>query len=112
MCELLEEPLSDTDEENSQQNLSNAFLRITTNYHIGNTLESCMTEVELGRVCLSCHFTADCPSTLAITSERLDLHNVWMLLQANRGWVVDAVTVRLQRSPTLRLGSWGQPVST
>ena len=60
MCELFAESLSDTDEDISHQNLSNAFLRIVTSYHIGNTLESCMTEEELGRVCLFCLFTADC----------------------------------------------------
>ena len=48
MCELFAESLSDTDEDTSHQNLSNAFLRIITSYHMGNTLELCLTEEELG----------------------------------------------------------------
>ena len=53
MCELFAESLSDTDENISHQNLSNALLRIITSYHIGNTLEACLTEEELGRLSLS-----------------------------------------------------------
>ena len=60
MCELLAESLSDSEVDISHQNLSNAFLRIVTSYHIGNTLESCLTEEELERVGLSCHFAVDC----------------------------------------------------
>ena len=60
MCELLAESLSDTDEEVSHQNLSNAFLHTVTSYHIGDTLESCLTEEELGRLGLSCHIAVDC----------------------------------------------------
>ena len=60
MCEPFAESLSDSEEDISHQNLSNAFLRIVTSYHIGNTLELCLTEVELGRVGLSCHFAVDC----------------------------------------------------
>ena len=60
MCELLTESLSDTDEDISHQNMSNAFLHIVTSYHIGTTLELCVTEEELGRVGLSCHFAVDC----------------------------------------------------
>ena len=59
ICELFAESLSDTDEDISHQNLSNALLRIVTSYHIGNTLELCLTEEELGRVGLSCHFAVD-----------------------------------------------------
>ena len=54
------ESLSDTDEDISHQNMSNAFLHIVTSYHIGTTLELCLTEEELGRVGLSCHFAVDC----------------------------------------------------
>ena len=43
MCELFAESMSDSDEDISHQNLSNALLRIVTSYHIGNTLESCLT---------------------------------------------------------------------
>ena len=60
MCELFAESLSDTDEDISHQNLSNALLRIVTSFYIGNTLESYMTEEELGRLSLSCHFAVDC----------------------------------------------------
>ena len=80
MCELLEESLSDTDEEISHQNMSNAFLHIVTSYHIGTTLELCLTEEELERVGLSCHFAVDClcdnwcPLSLATTNERLTGH--------------------------------------
>ena len=60
MCDLFAESLSDTDEDTLHQNLSNAVLHIVTSYHIGNTLEFCLTEEELGRVGLSCHFAVDC----------------------------------------------------
>ena len=60
MCELPAEPLSDSDEDISHQNMSNAFLNIVTSYHIGNTLELCLTEEELGRVGMTCHFAVDC----------------------------------------------------
>ena len=60
MCELLAESLSDTDEEVSRQNTFNALLKIVTSYHIGTTLELCLTEEELGRVGLSCHLSVDC----------------------------------------------------
>ena len=60
MCELFAESLPDSEEDISHQNMSNAYLRIVTSYHIGNTLELCLTEEELGRVGLSCHFTVDC----------------------------------------------------
>ena len=35
MCELFAESLSDTDEDISHQNLSNALLRIVTSFYIG-----------------------------------------------------------------------------
>ena len=54
------ESLSDTDEDISHQNMSNAFLHIVTSYHIGTTLELCLTEEELGRVA--------CPATLPWTA--------------------------------------------
>ena len=60
MCELFAESLSDSDEDISHQHLFNALLRIVTSYHIGNPLESCLTDEELGRVSLSCHFAVDC----------------------------------------------------
>ena len=60
MCELPSESLSDSDEATSHLNLSNALLLIITSYHVGNTLEACLTEVELGRLSLSCHFSVDC----------------------------------------------------
>ena len=60
MCELTSESLSDTDEEVSYQNMFNVLLNIVTNYQKGATVESCMTDEELGRVGLSCHFAADC----------------------------------------------------
>ena len=57
MCELFAESLSDSDEATSHLNLSNVLLLIITSYHIGNTLEACLTEEELGRLSLSCHFS-------------------------------------------------------
>ena len=60
MCELSTESLPDSEEDISHQKMSNAFLHIVTSYHIGNTLESCLTEEELRRVNLSCHFAVDC----------------------------------------------------
>ena len=60
MCELFAESFSDFDEDISHHNLSNALMRITTSYHIGNTLEACLTEEELGRLSLSFHFSLDC----------------------------------------------------
>ena len=60
MCELSAESLPDSEEDISHLNLSNTFLHIVTTYHIGNTLESCLIEEELGRVSLSCHFAVDC----------------------------------------------------
>ena len=60
MCELFAESLSDSDEATSHLNLSNVLLLIITSYHIGNTLEACLTEEELGRLSLSCRFSVDC----------------------------------------------------
>ena len=47
-CVLFAERLSGSEVDISHQNLFNAFLRIVTSYHIGATLESCLTEEELG----------------------------------------------------------------
>ena len=60
MCELLEESLSDTDEEVSHQNMFNVFLNIVTSYQMGATLELLLTDAELARIGLGCHVALDC----------------------------------------------------
>ena len=60
MCELLAESLSDTDEDISQQNMFNTFLNIVTIYQSGARLEAFLTESELARIGLGCHFDLDC----------------------------------------------------
>ena len=59
MCELLAEPLSDSDEDISQQNIFNSFLNIVTTYQSGARLEAFLTEAELARIGLGClsHWT-------------------------------------------------------
>ena len=60
MCELLAEPFSDSDDDISHQNLFNAFLHIVTSYQTGTTLELLLTDSELARIGLGCHFALDC----------------------------------------------------
>ena len=60
MYKLVAESLSDTDEEASHQNMFNAFLNIVTSYPIGGMLELLLTDEELARIGLGCHFAADC----------------------------------------------------
>ena len=58
MCEVTSE--SDTDEEVSRQNMFNAFLHIITSYHTGAAMEeSLLTDAELARIGLGCHFALD-----------------------------------------------------
>ena len=68
MCELLEDSLSDTDEEVLHQNIFNAFLNIVTSFQMGAMLEMHLTDVELERVGL-CHFALDCLVTTGICPE-------------------------------------------
>ena len=60
MCELPTESLSDTDEDISRQNMFNAFLHIVTSYPTGTTLAWLLTDSELARIGLGCHFALDC----------------------------------------------------
>ena len=59
MCERPAESLSDTDEEESRQNIFNAFLHIVTSFQKSATLEMHLTDAELARVGLCCHFALD-----------------------------------------------------
>ena len=62
MCEFSVETLSDSDgsEDLAYQNTYNAVLDAVSNYHNGELLEACLTDRELGRLSLTCHFTLDC----------------------------------------------------
>ena len=40
--------------------VDSVFLAIVTNFQTGAMLEVCLTEEELGRVGLCCHFALDC----------------------------------------------------
>ena len=60
MCELVADSLSDSDEDISRQNMFNAFLHIVTSYPIGGMLELLLTDEELARNGLGCHFAVDC----------------------------------------------------
>ena len=81
MCEVFAESLSDSEVDISHPNLSNAFLRIVTSYHIGNTLESCLTEENWREwACpatspwTACVTTGTCSLSLATTTERQTAH--------------------------------------
>ena len=60
MCELTSESLPDTDEEVLRQNMFNALLHIVTSYHTGAAMELLLTDAELARIGLGCHFALDC----------------------------------------------------
>ena len=60
MCELVADSSSDSDEDISRQNMFNAFLNIVTSYPIGGMLELLLTDEELARIGLGCHFAVDC----------------------------------------------------
>ena len=60
MFEVHAETPSESDEEELHRNIQNVFLVLVTSFQIGAVLEACLTEEELGRVKLSCHFTLDC----------------------------------------------------
>ena len=60
MCELHAETPSESDEEEFRRNIQDVFLVLVTSFQIGAALEACLTEEELGRVVLCCHFALDC----------------------------------------------------
>ena len=62
MCEFPAVVLSDSDgsEDLANQNTSNAVLDAVSNYHYGELLGECLSDKELGRLALTCHFALDC----------------------------------------------------
>ena len=60
MCEF-PAVLSDSDgsEDLANQNTSNAIFDAVSNYH-GELLGECLSDKELGRLALTCHFAPDC----------------------------------------------------
>ena len=66
MCDVSAETLSDSDgsEDLAYQNTYNAVLDAVSNYHYGELLEACLTDRELGRLALTCHFALDCLSDI------------------------------------------------
>ena len=60
MCELHAETPSEFDEEELHPNIQHVFLVLVTSFQTGAALEACLTEEELGRAGLYCHFTLDC----------------------------------------------------
>ena len=61
MCELPAESLSDSDEEELHHNIFDAFQDIVTNFLLGDRLEASLTEEEIERVGLCCHFRTGLP---------------------------------------------------
>ena len=62
MCESSAVALSNSDgsEDLANQNTSNPVLDAVSNYHYGELLGACLTDGELGRLALTCHFALDC----------------------------------------------------
>ena len=62
MCEFPAVVLSDSDgsEDLANQNTSNAILDAVCNYYYGERLGECLSDKELGRLALTCHFALDC----------------------------------------------------
>ena len=56
MCDFHSETPSESDEEELHRNIHNVFLVFVNSSQIGAALEACLTEEELGRVGLCCHF--------------------------------------------------------
>ena len=63
MCEPGAESVSDADEEIAHWNMFNKCLHIVTSYPTGGMLELLLTDEELARIGLVCHFAADCLGT-------------------------------------------------
>ena len=61
MCEF-PAVLSDSDgcEDPAVRNTSNAVLDAVSNFRCGQLLGKCLSDVELGRLALTCHFALDC----------------------------------------------------
>ena len=57
--ELPAESVSDSEDEEAP-NIFNALPCVFTNFHLGGRPEAMLTEEELGRVGLCCHFALDC----------------------------------------------------
>ena len=62
MCEFPAVVLSDSDgsEDLANQNTSNAILDAVCNYYFCERLGECLSDKELGRLALTCHFALDC----------------------------------------------------
>ena len=62
MCEFPAVVLSDSDgsEDLATLNTSNALLDAVSNFHYGELLGECLSDIELGRLGLTCHFALDC----------------------------------------------------
>ena len=62
MCEFPAVVLSDSDESEDPAvlNTSNAVLDAVSNFRYGELLGECLSDTELGRLALTCHFALDC----------------------------------------------------
>ena len=62
MCEFPAAVLSDSEESEdlAAQNTSNNLLDAVSNFHYGERLGECLSDIELGRLGLTCHFALDC----------------------------------------------------
>ena len=62
MCEFTAVVLSDSDgsQDLAALNTSNAILDAVSNFRYGELLGECLSDIELGRLALTCHFALDC----------------------------------------------------
>ena len=62
MCEFPAVVLSDSyeSEDPAVSNTSNAVLDAVSNFRYGELLGECLSDTELGRLALTCHFALDC----------------------------------------------------
>ena len=59
MCELDEEQLSASNDDEEGHNIWNAFLGVITNCGFENRIQSSLADEKLGRVGLRCHYAPD-----------------------------------------------------
>ena len=60
MCEVHEEQLSSSDDDEEGHNTWNVFLDLITSFDPGARIRSSLADEELGRFGLSCHCAMDC----------------------------------------------------
>ena len=62
MCELSAAEVSDSEESEdlAAQNTTNNLLETVSNFQYGERLGECLSDIELGRLGLTCHFALDC----------------------------------------------------